>query len=61
MIKIFRIIPYYTCLIPIVIFTDRSKVVLLLKIRFVIYVLRLSLLYCLICSLHPYGHLLEQV
>ena len=38
--------------------TDRSKAVLLLRIIFVICVPRLSLLYCLICSLQPCDHLL---
>ena len=40
--------------------TDHSKAVLLLWILFVIYILRLSILFCLACSLQPCGHLLEK-
>ena len=41
-------------------FSDRSKVVLLLWILFVTCVSRLSLLYCLVFSLHPCHHLLGK-
>ena len=39
-------------------FTDRCKAVLLLKIFFVIHVSSLSCF--LVCSLQPYGHLLGK-
>ena len=41
-------------------FNDRSNAVLLLWIAFVIYISRLSLLYCLVFSLHPCDHLLGK-
>ena len=41
-------------------FTDRSKAVLLLWILFVICVLRLPLIYCLVCSMQPCGHVLGK-
>ena len=40
--------------------TDRTKAVLLLWIIFVIYVSRVILLYCQLCSLQPWGHLLKK-
>ena len=43
-----------------IISTDRSHAVLLLWILFVIYVSRLSLLYCRVCSLQPCGRLLGK-
>ena len=42
------------------IFTDRSKEVLLLRILFCVYSSRFSLLYCLLCSLQPRDHLLGK-
>ena len=40
--------------------TDRSKAVLIWWIIFVIFVLCLPLVYCIVCSLQPCGHLLGK-
>ena len=45
---------------PASVFFGCSKAVLLLWTLFVIYVSCLSLLYCLVCSLQPCGHLLGK-
>ena len=49
-----------TYLSPLKVFTDYSKAVLLMWIPFVIYVSRLSLFYCLVCSLKPYDYMLRK-
>ena len=51
---------WITIMKPSIIFTDHSKAVLLLVIVFAICVLCLSLLCCLVCSLHPCDHLLGK-
>ena len=43
-----------------IVFADRSSTVLLFVNPFAIYVLCLSWLCCLVCSLQPFGHLLEN-